>query len=186
MSPGSVYNILRNPIYVGEIRGHDRTWPGRHTPIIDRATWEAACALSATRMRKGPTALGTEHYLAGILWDDLGRHMLLDLNWIASRSYHFYVSSNSQWSQAEYRRTYRSRADRLDAVVMAALGAFLDDRGRLRAALRTHGLFGGELDRLAKRGATAARRLTETPTDLPCTRHRRLNRGWNSASGPKS
>lgn len=42
MSPGSVYNILRNPIYVGEIRGHDRTWPGRHIPIIDRTTWEPA------------------------------------------------------------------------------------------------------------------------------------------------
>ena len=56
MSPGSVYNILQNPIYVGEIRGHDRNWPGRHAPIIDRAVWDAACALAASRARKGPAA----------------------------------------------------------------------------------------------------------------------------------
>lgn len=163
MSPGSVYNVLRNPIYVGEIRGHDRTWPGRHAPIIDRATWEAACALAATRTRKGPAALGTDHFLAGILWDDLGRHMLLDVNWADGHPYHFYVSSNAQWSQVEYRRAYRSRANRLDAVALAALGAFLADRSRLRAALRAHGLFGDELDRLAARGLNANDRLENTP-----------------------
>jgi site-specific DNA recombinase len=163
MSPGSVYNILRNPIYVGEIRGPDRTWPGRHAAIIDRATWDAACTLSATRTRKGPAALGTDHFLAGILWDDLGRHMLLDVNWVDGRPYHSYVSSNAQWSQAEYRRAYRSRADRLDAVALAALSAFLVDRGRLRVALRAHGLFGGELDQLAAAGERAAHRLANNP-----------------------
>lgn len=165
MSPGSVYNILRNPIYVGEIRGHDRTWPGRHAPIIDRAIWDAACGLADTRTRKGPAALGTDHFLAGILWDDLGRHMLLDVNWIDGRPYHFYVSSNAQWSQAEYRRAYRSRADRLESVVSAALGAFLTDRCRLRVALGKHGLFGDDLDRLVPRGVAAAHRLANTPTD---------------------
>lgn len=165
MSPGSVYNILRNPIYVGEIRGHDRTWPGRHIAIIERATWDAACALAAKRTRKGPSPLGTEHFLAGMLWDDVGRHMLLDANWVDGQPYHFYVSSNAQWSQAEFRRAYRSRADRLDAVVLAAVGSFFTDRSRLRAALRTHGLFGTELDRLAACGRTAASHLAEaTPS----------------------
>lgn len=165
MSPGSVYNILRNPIYVGEIRGHDRNWPGRHERIIDRATWEAACALAAERTRKGPAALGTDHFLAGILWDDLGRHMLLDVNWVEGQPYHFYVSSNAQWSQAQYRRAYRSRADRLDAVLLAAFATFLADRGRLRAAFRAYGLFGDELDRLAARGCKAADCLEDTPPD---------------------
>ena len=163
ISPGSVYNILRNPIYVGEIRGHDRTWPGRHSPIIDRAMWDAACAQATTRIRKCPAALGTDHFLAGILWDDLGRHMLLHLNWLDGHPYHFYVSSNAQWSQAEYRRAYRSRADRLDTLVSAAFGAFLADRSRLRAALGTHGLFGADLDRLVTRAGVAADRLANTP-----------------------
>ena len=165
MSPGSVYNILRNPIYVGEIRGHDRTWPGRHAPIIDRAMWDAACALAETRTRKSPDGLGTNHFLAGILWDDLGRHMLLHLSWMNGCPYHSYVSSNALWSQAEYRRAYRTRADRLDSLVSAALRVFLEDRSRLRAALGAHGLFGAELDRLVARATVATDRIANTPTD---------------------
>lgn len=165
MSPGSIYNILRNPIYVGEIRGHDRTWPGRHEPIIDRDTWERVCALSETRTRKRPGPLGTEHFLAGILWDDLGRHMLLHLNWMNGNPYHSYVSSNAMWSQAEYRRAYRTRADRLDRLALATLSAFFEDRGRLRAALSTHGLFGDELDDLVARASSASERLAKTSKD---------------------
>lgn len=120
-------------------------------------------ALAAARTRKGPGALGTKHFLAGILWDDLGRHMLLNVNWADGRLYHFYVSSNAQWSQAEYRRAYRTRADRFEAVVLAALGGFLADRRQLRAALRTHGLFDGVLDRLAEEVSAAADCLAGIP-----------------------
>ena len=59
-----------------------------------------------------------------------------------SRACHFYVSSNAQWSQAEYRRAYRSRADQLDSVALAARDAVLCGRGPVRAALGTHGLSG--------------------------------------------
>lgn len=163
MSPGTVYNILRNPIYVGEIRGHDRNWPGRHQPIIDRETWDAACDLVKSRTKKGPSALGSEHFLAGILYDDLGRHMLLDLGCTDGRSYNFYVSSNAQWAQAQYQRQYRTRADRLDAVVMASCEAFLSNRQQMRAALRQHGHFGAELDKLASRAQIAAERVSTTP-----------------------
>lgn len=68
MSPRTVYNILRNPIYVGEIRGHDQTWPGRHRPIIHRETWEAAAVLVERRRRKGPGPQGTNHFLVRLLW----------------------------------------------------------------------------------------------------------------------
>lgn len=163
MSPGTVYNILRNPIYVGEIRGHDRTWPGRHAPIIDRETWNAACVLVEKRRRKGPGPSGTHHFLAGLLWDDLGRHMLLDAKWANGTPYHSYISSNANWSQAEYRRTYRTRADRLDDVVKAATHSFLVDRGELRNALQAHGLHGDELQELVETGRRASERLSSLP-----------------------
>ncbi len=164
LSPGTVYNILRNPIYLGEIRGHERTWPGRHVPIIDRGTWDAACVLVEKRRRKGPGPAGTNHFLAGLLWDDLGRHMLIDANWLNGTPYHFYVSSNAQWSQAEYRRAYRTRADRLDSVVLASVHSFLADRAELRSALVAHGLFGSQLQQLVHTGMRASQRLS----GLPC------------------
>lgn len=168
MSPGTVYGILRNPIYVGQIRGHGTTYQGVHEPLIGQEIWAAAQALSEERKKHSPHAKETHHFLAGLLWDDLGRHMLLDLNWQRGRTYCAYVSSNAAWSQVEFRRAYRCNADNLDRTVLAAVGDFLSDRGKLRAAFKGLGLFGDELDQLAQRGKAVARMIeTARPEWLP-------------------
>ena len=163
MSPGTVYGILRNPIYVGEIRGHDRNYEGEHEPIIDRATWDEARAISEARRKRPPGAKDTHHFLAGLLWDDLGRHMLLDLNWHRGKTYSAYASSNAIWSQKEFRRAYRANADQLERVVVASTCEFLADRGHLRRALKSLGLHGEELEAMTAKGGDAAERLGTTP-----------------------
>ena len=165
LGPGTVYAILRNPMYVGEIRGHDTTYPGRHEPIISRETWDAAQALGLARKKRSPHAHETNRFLTGLLWDDLGRHMLLDIDWHGSRAYHAYTSSNAMWSQAEYRRTYRSNADRLEQLIVAAVCEFLGDRAKLRIALKGLGVHGEELARLAVKGKQAARLLEAAPVE---------------------
>jgi len=163
LNPSTVYQILRSPIYVGEIQGHDRTYAGRHQPLITTETWKAAQAISAERTKRPPHAKNTNHFLAGLLWDDLGRHMLLDVDWHRGKPYFSYASSNAIWSQLEYRRAYRSRADHLENLVVAAVSNFLSDRKQLRAALKRFGVYGDELEKLAAQGAAAARRLEATP-----------------------
>ena len=160
---GLVYNVLRNPIYVGEIRGHDRTYPGIHEPIISRETWERAKAIAKARRRKPPHAKQTEHFLAGLLWDDLGRHMILEVDWHRGTAYYCYASSNAMWSQREFRRAYRSNAGALDSLVIAAVANFLVDRKALRAALKGLGIYGDALDGAVLRGSGAADRLEATP-----------------------
>jgi len=159
---GLVYNVLRNPIYVGEIRGEGRTYRGIHEPIIAAETWQQAQAIAAARKRKRPDAKNTGHFLAGLLWDDLGRHMLLDIDWHRGTPYYRYASSNASWSQTRYIRAYRSNADRLENLVLAATAQFLTDRRSLRGALKTTGLYGAELDRLVLLGEGAANRLSVT------------------------
>lgn len=39
-SRGHLYNMLCNPIYVGEIRHKDQRFPGRHEGIVDREVWD--------------------------------------------------------------------------------------------------------------------------------------------------
>ncbi|MFC4293548.1 recombinase family protein [Novosphingobium tardum] len=165
IGPGTVYQILRNPIYVGEIPGHDQTYAGRHEPIISRETWEAAQVLSESRKKRPPHAKQTNHFLAGLLWDDLGRHMLLDVDWHRGQPYFSYSSSNATWSQSEYRRQYRSHAGRLEELVIAAVSEFLADRLKLRNALKSLGLFGDELDSLAIQGKSAAQNLEGCPAE---------------------
>lgn len=165
MSPGTVYGILRNPFYVGEIRGKGTNYPGIHEPIISRDTWEAAQALSASRKRRPADSRDTKHFLAALLWDDLGRNMRLDLNWHRGTTYCAYVSSNADWSQREYRRAYRCNADNLDKLVLASVSDFLCDRGRLRSALKGLGIADQELDQLAQKGKMAVKRLGNTPPE---------------------
>lgn len=162
INPSTVYSILCSPTYVGEIRGHDHTYPGRHQPIISRETWEAAQQISEERKKRPPHSKQTNHFLAGLLWDDLGRHMLLDVDWHRGTPYFGYSSSNAAWSQTEYRRQYRSNAERLERLVLAAAGEFLADRGKLRTALKSLGIYGDELEKLASRGKTAAGHLEQT------------------------
>jgi site-specific DNA recombinase len=73
--------MLQNPMYVGEIRGHGRNYPGDHKPIVSREVWDAAQVLCAERRKRAPHNRETDHFLAGLLWDELGRHMRLDLHW---------------------------------------------------------------------------------------------------------
>lgn len=115
---GTVYSMLRNPIYSGQVQGHDQLYPGRHQSIISMETWEAANRISEARAKKPPHAKGTHHFLAGLLHDDLGRHMLLHVFWYKGEPAFHYVSSNASWSQAQYLRAYRSKAERLDKLVL--------------------------------------------------------------------
>lgn len=165
IGPGTVYAILRSPIYVGEIQGHDQTYPGRHEPIISREVWEAAQALSVERKRPEPHAKQTNHFLAGLLWDDLGRHMFLSVAYHRGKAYYTYASSNATWSQTEFRRAYRSDAAHLERLVLAAVSEFLTDRQKLRVALMSLGLHGAEVDDLAVKGKAAAGYLELTPPE---------------------
>jgi len=149
-------------MYVGEIRGHDRTYPGEHEALISRQIWEEAQAICNERKKRKPDNRDTDHFLAGLLWDDLGRHMRLDLKWHWGKFYKTYVSSNAIWSQKLFLRQYRSSADELDAVVLAAVAEFLCDRIKLRRALKGLGLFGENLETLAEKGPAASDRLMAT------------------------
>jgi site-specific DNA recombinase len=49
LSRGALYTLLRNPIYVGEIRHKGVCHPGQHAPIVDRATWDKVAKLLLER-----------------------------------------------------------------------------------------------------------------------------------------
>src|SRR5689334_15335826 len=51
-SRGALYNLLSNPLYVGEIRHRGASYPGQHAPIIERELWEQA----ATQLRQHQTS----------------------------------------------------------------------------------------------------------------------------------
>lgn len=89
--------------------------------------------------------------------------MRLEVKSHGRKVYKTYVSSNAIWSQKQFLRQYRSSAEELDAVVLAAVAEFLCDRLKLRRALNGLGLFGKDMETLAERGQAASERLLATP-----------------------
>jgi hypothetical protein len=44
----SLYDLLRNPIYIGKVRHHDKPYDGVHAPIVDIAPSSGSVSSSET------------------------------------------------------------------------------------------------------------------------------------------
>jgi len=69
---GRIYHLLSNPVYVGQIRHKEHTYPGQHPAIIDRATFVAVQRMltAGTGRRKGQPSATSSSPLAGKFIDE--------------------------------------------------------------------------------------------------------------------
>ncbi len=56
-SKDAVRGILQNPIYIGKVRLKDRTYEGKHEPLIDQETWDAVQSRLKIRAEQGRASL---------------------------------------------------------------------------------------------------------------------------------
>ncbi|MEE4210018.1 MAG: recombinase family protein [Parvularcula sp.] len=166
VTPSLVYFMLQNPIYKGEIPGHRVNHTGRHEAIIDREIWDRVQDVVARRTRPKPGPKQTNHFLAGLMRDELGRTMYVDIQRKAGKVHTYYSSTDARWSRKQYIKAYRTNAGRLDKLFVAIMAEFFADRARLRKALQRLGLRGGDLEKLAQAGDDAAPRIEATPPEM--------------------
>jgi hypothetical protein len=69
MDKGAVYNLLSNPMYLGEIHHKGQIYDGQHAAILDRDTWNAVHAVmqEGPHQRANTTRRQTPALLKGIL-----------------------------------------------------------------------------------------------------------------------
>ncbi|KPL66736.1 hypothetical protein SZ64_00625 [Erythrobacter sp. SG61-1L] len=75
LNRGQIFHILRNCIYVGEIRHRDRTYPGQHEAIIERELFDAVQAMLDAKIHRRKAALTQAAPLTGLLFDAAGNRM---------------------------------------------------------------------------------------------------------------
>ncbi|TXG82667.1 MAG: recombinase family protein [Sphingomonadales bacterium] len=93
-SRGSMYQMLANRIYLGEITHRGKAYPGEHEGIIDAATFEQVGNLLASNRVRHKHALDAKHpsLLAGTLWDCDGRRMSPNHANKKGARYRYYIS----------------------------------------------------------------------------------------------
>jgi hypothetical protein len=90
---GSLFYLLRNRFYIGEVKYKDEILPGEQPAIMDRALFDAVQQkLTEQWSAQSRTRNASAHLLTGLLFDDSGHHMVPTHATKAGVRYRYYVS----------------------------------------------------------------------------------------------
>ncbi len=166
LQSGNVYQILKNPVYIGRIRHREHSYPGLHQPILDRDTWDAVQRqLNGNRTgdRSRPNAKEPSP-LAGLIFDSEGNRFTPSHTVKAGRRYRYYVDrALMTGEQPNGERLRRIPAREIEYIVQKELAGLLDEPDRLSQALGDP-LDAIEIDRAIRRAGNLRQQLMEAST----------------------
>ena len=155
---GALYHLLRNRLYLGEIRHRDQWYPGEHEGIVARALWDRVQARLNSNLRKRRNRVREQasSLLTGLVEDEHGNRYTPSFAVIRGRRYRYYVSQVAIKNTAsEGSGPMRVPAQELENRVMEKLVAFLKSDADVFDALN----LADESPAVANRLVTAAKQL---------------------------
>ena len=91
---GTLYYVLSNHFYIGEVKYKNEILPGEQPPIMDRAPFEAVRQKSLAQWSHRTVVRNkSDHLLTGLLFDDAGHRMVPTHATKAGVRYRYYVST---------------------------------------------------------------------------------------------
>jgi len=91
---GSLFYLLRNRFYIGEVKYRNEILPGEQPSIIDRALFEAVRQKATAQWsHRSLVRNKSDHLLTGLLFDDAGHRMVPTHATKAGVRYRYYVST---------------------------------------------------------------------------------------------
>ncbi|MDO8430927.1 MAG: recombinase family protein [Candidatus Binatus sp.] len=146
-SRGALYELLANPIYIGQIRHKGICHQGLHEPIIDQSLWERVQQLLRDHtVRKSKAETPKPGPLAGKLFDEAGEPLVYARTFKGERRYRYYFSrSLANGSSGEGERGWRLPATEIERSVLSATRQILNDRVAIASAV---GEIGADVDQV--------------------------------------
>ncbi len=141
MSRGQIHRILTNPVYRGQIRHKDKTWPGMHPAIVDQDLWDAVQdklrAASARRRgaRNDSQVRAGSAPLLGKFRDETGDPLTPTHTQRHGRRIRYYVSNRLISGKRDH-EGWRLPAPAFERAVATAIADHLDVRATHHAILR--------------------------------------------------
>ncbi len=123
---GTLYHLLSNRVYVGEIVHKGVGYPGEHEPIVPKELWDQVQQALAARSQGGTSKHSTKHpsLLVQLVRDGEGRLMTPSHTSKGNRRFRYYVTRPDE---VEGTRAWRVNAHDLERIVCAELAALLSD-----------------------------------------------------------
>jgi len=163
---GALYELLANPIYLGEIRHRKVRHLGQHQAVVDRAVWQQV----QERLRKQAAhhrtlhAKGVSSPLAGKLFDENGEPLYACGANKIGRRYRYYVSRKVIQGSSEKTKTgWRLPALQIESTVAGAVRQMLGDRPAIATILQDAGVQIDELQSTLDIAETKRKRLAHGP-----------------------
>ena len=142
-SRGALYNLLSNPIYVGEIRHRKERHPGQHEAVVSRELWERVqlqLRSRAARRGEGRKTEAPRSPLAGKLFDESGEPLYVQGAAKGQHRYRYYVSRRLVRGESQdAERAWRISAPEIEQTISAAAREILSDRAAIAIALEESG-----------------------------------------------
>ncbi|MDI1265294.1 MAG: recombinase family protein, partial [bacterium] len=129
-SRGTLYHLLENRSYVGEVVHRDQSFAGQHEAIVSRDLFDRVQAVIAANRRIRKTGGNSPHpsLLAGLLQDCSGQSFTPTHTQKGGRRYQYYVMRAKGRDQA-----FRLPADEIETVVRHAMSDLFTAPDRMLA-----------------------------------------------------
>ena len=167
---GALYELLANPIYLGEIRHRKVRHRGQHQAIVDKEVWDKV----QERLRKQAAHHRTldakgvaSSPLAGKLFDEKGEPLYACAANKGARRYRYYVSRKVvQGPAAKSKNGWRLPALEIERAVASASRQMLGDRRAVAANLQEAGVAIGDLQPALEAARTKSGQLERKSSEV--------------------
>lgn len=143
MSRGTLYKMLSNPIYIGQIRHRNVCYAGQHEGIVDLKHWEEVQKkLVANRIgQKKHYRKSTDSLLAGKLFDADGKPLIVVHANKKGRRYRYYISKSLVAGKRENSADgWRLPAREIERIATQSMTSFTRDQMAVTSALKDAGV----------------------------------------------
>jgi site-specific DNA recombinase len=163
---GALYALLRNRLYIGEIRHRDQWFPGEHKGIVPRELWDKVQAQLNNNLqtRRNRLKERASSLMTGLVEDAAGNRFTPSFTTRRGRRYRYYVSQLAiKNPTGQGNGPTRVPAHELESRVTERLIAFLKSDAEVFDRLSTE----GESPAIARNLVAAAKKLAARWPSLP-------------------
>lgn len=160
MARGGLYKLLRNRLYLGEIKHKDQHYPGEHKAIIDQELWDQVQnRLNNNKVIRRNKRITIPCFLAKKIFDVSGE-MLIPAHTIKrGRRYRYYLSATVNNGTAEKNHGWRLPAAQVERIVAQSAKDILDDKNAIAQAAQAAEVSAHEIPSILQMAALVSKQL---------------------------